>query len=719
MTILGSIFLALAIAYLVITAEALLTGGKMWLSKTETSEVIDGEVVTTTTRNTVAAKWIVAGVASGIMAGVINALTAKVPMWANIMFLVLLGLGAVALAYWWFREGGKVAEYIPFFLLFGLLGIVVNAVAEMLGVTLWTNMVLSVLSGVTLIALFFKRSKINAADGKPGWARAQKIIAWVLIILLVLGQVVTLVLSIRGLPKKEPVEIVEDSVVETVSEIPVEVPVVVPAWYQLNALDEHTEPGNFGPTPEIDWETATGKDVWQVFKDVVFGGGLYQRPDPNVGTSFAYYNDSATGKRILAYTGKDDMDAITNQIAYMTGMKPGTEANRTDSSAYYVMMNQAIKSVEQYSPTFKVYTTAELKKLKMTVKDQLYADYNGMQVLDDQGIVTDVKMPVVWECEMAEEDHFLYISYYIKGRHVELWLHVECLFQPCNASDHMKVEVKPNPVTPKKSTPPPADNGGATKQSTDNGGSTKQSTDDGGAAKQQPVQETVQGGTNKQQTTVDGGANKTTLPTTNPKDTTRGPDVGRNIQSGPDKDTNNGVGATVGRDDNNYTNTVQSGATLPQIQQKYDMLEEFNQNSVQLPGGTENIPLSNRPDTKLVDQTSDKEMRSNQDAVAKTGGQTLANHDEQTSVGAWKPSSDIASGADVSVSEVGISAEQRRKQLQQQQAQQAQVTQSAQTQSAQVQSAQPYTSYNNGGVVADNYNYGTSNFGGLDYGGNR
>ena len=630
MTVMGSVFLALAIAFLVITAEALLTGGKMWLSKTETSEVIDGEVVTTTKRNTVTLEWIAIAAASGIVVGVINAVTSVVPIWSNIVFLAVLGALVVALAYWWFREGGRVAEYIPFFLLFVLLGIVVNAVAAMLGITLWANMVLSALSGATLISLFFKRSEINAAGGKPGWARAQKIIAWVLIVLLAAGEIVSIVGFIRGLPKKEA------PVVATVVETPAPTPAPTPlAWYQLNALDEHTEPGNFGPTPEIDWETATGKDVWGIFKDVVFGGGAYERPDPNIGTSFAYYNDSVTGKRILAYTGKDDMDAITNEIAYMTGMKPGMEANRTDSSAYLAMMNQVVKSVEQYSPTFRIYTTAELKKLKMTVKDQMYADYNGMQVLDDQGIVTDVKMPVVWECEMGPDDHFLYISYYIKGRHVEEWLRVECLFQPCNASDHMKVEVKPNPVT----------NGGAKKQSSDNGGAKKQTTEEGGAKKQE---------------VVEGGTNKVTLPVTNLKDTTRGPDDGKNIQSGPDQDTNNGVGATVGRGDNNYTNTVQADATVPQIQQKYDMLDDFNQNHSQLSGGTKNIPLSTRPDTQMVDQTSDREMRSTQDAVARTGDQTIVNHDEQTAVGAWRPSSDVASGADVSVSEVGISAKQYR-----------------------------------------------------------
>lgn len=695
MSMLSGIAVAVAMVFFAIAAEALLTEGELWKATTGSSkEMSRGD----------AAIFFVVAVISAVLAGIAQVrapITAHPVIWTTVV-LVIFGI----ITAWWMRDGGRWRELGVFMILWGLTAIplwtLVPRFSGTMGGLIW--LVPSTLFGAMAVKLLLEKAAMAKLNGKGG--TLQRVLAIVLAVAIALGDVITIVVVLRKnrAPQEEPPQEIVEETVEGGGEI-VE-PVVVPRWYQINAARDDAEPGNFGPAPTIDWETAEGKDVWNVLKDVVFGGGAYERPDPNVGISLAYYNDNVTGKRMLTYTDDNDTESIKNQILYLIGAMGGAEANRADSGAYDRLMSQVVESIEKYAPTYKVYTTAELEKLGVTVKDQLYADLSGIEVADDSGAPEKLLLPVVWECEMAPEDHFLYVSYHIKGRHVEMWFHVECLFQPCNPSECMKVEVKPNPVKPvkpKNST----NNGGGNKTTPTDGGGSKINPDppkDGGGAVVNPAP--IEGGGVKQQAAVDGGGNKVTLPVTNPKDVTKGTDSGRNIKPGPDEFSGVAVGSTVGKFDDNYTNSAQSGATNQQLEQKADMLEKF-QEHLQLPGGSENIPLATRENTK-VDQTEDKEMKSKEDKpVSVNGGQTISNTGD-SGLGTFKPSDDISNGANVSVSEVGIAAENRRKQLQEEQAKQATTVQGS-----------GYTSYNNAGYYPPEQNYSSSSYGGLDYGATR
>lgn len=212
-------------------------------------------------------------------------------------------------------------------------------------------------------------------------------------------------------------------------------------WYQINASDPQAQPGHFGPSPEIPDDITKeelGDYLWELFKDVVFGTGDYAKPDPNPAISFAFFDDMRSGKRRLDYAYCDNTMNVQQTIVGFLGDQ--------DGGRYETFMNMVVMSIEQYHPQFGAFTGAEVRALGLDLKDQFYADYSAY--MNSGGYL---ELPVVWECGApADDDLFLRIRYYIKGRLVEEWLSVNCLFQACNASEVLKITPEP----PGSNTPP-------------------------------------------------------------------------------------------------------------------------------------------------------------------------------------------------------------------------------------------------------------------------
>lgn len=599
-----------------------------------------------------------AGVIMGLIAGFAAAETLATG-WA-IVFLIVLLAAVADLTVANFTQVGNWKEWWVFVALYILLQFPLwEVLAHFSANTQYlVSTIVSLAFGSWLVRLLFFRSEMNKEE-RPGRAKFQKVMAWVLAILMIAGLATDVVLGIVKNPNRvreetpvdTPADEPEDSPEDTSADQQEE-PAKVVYWYQLNANNEKTEPGNFGPDPELDWDVTTGEDVWNLLKDVIFGTGIpgdkYEKGDPNVGVSLAYYNDSATGKRLLRYDDPDDTVNIQNEVLRFIGEAPGFEANKEQGYIEYeAFMTKVIKSIEQYKPEFKIFTTAEARALGIEIKDQLYADYIREEITDvNDGSRFDPKLPVVWTSEMAPEDHFLRSRHYIKGRLVELWFHVECLGQPCNTEEHgMNVEVKANPIKPSSSTA-----GGTGGKTTTGGGGTTKTTTGGGTTRT-----TTGGGTTR--TTTGGGTGggggyvpptpptPPTPPITDPKDPTHGIDSGGNKTSGSGGDTNNGVGAKTSTEDT-ATGTGPSHITDEGLQKWEDELADVVSEQRTSTNTPENKPTDSRPNTDATDSNANKgngdvggiNTPTPADDVATTGGETLKNSGSSANdAGAWTP----------------------------------------------------------------------------------
>lgn len=389
--------------------------------------------------------------------------------------------------------------------------------------------------------------------------------------------------------------IIEEPIVEvTETEDPasdVEVP-----WYDfqndyLQDDDNADNDFNFGVNNYS--KKLKAKQADQLFRTILM-------VDPAIGAGDICYADAILGTRLLGkfYDEYKADDAMINgaKEKYMADV----DLYDRTLEAFFATLDSAVK--------VRVVT---IKSQNETVKDQMFMS---------PGRMTVAGVPDVIVMETAEaEGHYLQYEFVRKGLVLKLNYRIECGFQPCNVAEVLNVTVQkqstpkasytpkstPTGTTPTPNptpTPTPTPNPTPKKSVTPSTESSKTPTDDSTA---KPTEKSVVP-TTPTTTTPTPTDNTPSAPVyvpsytppapsptpviTNPKDPTKGTDVGGNDTTGPGPDTNNGVGAQYSTED---LPTNSNHMDLPTYQE--DMQENKEANETTREQGDPNTVTYNPP----------------------------------------------------------------------------------------------------------------------------
>ncbi len=262
--------------------------------------------------------------------------------------------------------------------------------------------------------------------------------------------------------------------------------------------------------------------------------------DPANGTTAMCWLDKHVGTRYMGdkfyseYAGHDD-----------TAINAAKEVYINDESLYKKTMTVFFSYLSR--------AAVEIREIQEgSLKDQMYMIPSSDSF---RGV------PDVAAFEGGEQGgHYLVYIFTIKGKVVEVPFRVECLFQPTNVTEYLKVTVTPKPTPEEISTrgtnPSP-----------------------GGTDPYTPPETTEPKGTGSPD------PSKPTSPT-NPynKDPSKSDNSGKNDDSGSGKNTNNGDGANYSTEDNDSNS---NHTTWEEYQKSIEELKDTN--------SSQNTPKNNNP----------------------------------------------------------------------------------------------------------------------------
>ena len=482
MMLLSSLLIALAGFYLVMTISSLFEVGTLWLVAREDEE---GERHPYTPTGT-----IIPAAVFGLTLGAISYFAPRAGTVWLIVFAVAILAAYVALVVRWRRDGATLGQAACFILLFALLFFPASAVAVKLGG--WVTalpLILTIGSVGYVIVNYLLFAAENEDDAKK--SKAYRTGGWILAVLIAALLIYLIASAVKAYwPKKA--EAADPAPAPVATEQRTYLP-----WYEFLSLrlqDDEDPDNNYNFAPNPYKEGMSAEDAYGILK-------AEAEIDPLIGCATYFYVDSVSGNTYMSHW----RDQYKESGAYA--------ANQ--AIHYYV------EQEEQYKRLHKgVFAFIDDSMRKMEIIDGKEAKKRGLKITDQ--VYANPFMPdgipavVVYDCGSPENEHYLLITLRVKnGTNFVLCFHIECGMQLCNVSGVL------GPSQGK-----PSGNGGGGKPS--GGGGTTPSS--GGGTKPGPS-----GG---------GGGGNTPTPPSNPKDPSRGTDVGPNDNPGPGEDTNNGPGAT-------------------------------------------------------------------------------------------------------------------------------------------------------------------------------
>ncbi|MBQ6375474.1 hypothetical protein IJJ37_00865 [Candidatus Saccharibacteria bacterium] len=578
-------FCGLAIAFLIVTAKAVLEDG---MDKVKNWKPVGAMAA-----------------ASFVLINVIYAFTETVSRGWLMFFTWLMIAGFAALTAWWIREGGRWKELFAFLLMDFILYFPLKMVAVLVGPTMSViaNIVALASACAMIVSLLLFKAKLT---GKTGYYRAT---AAALAVALLLS----LVACKTNEPpvNEEPTEAAEAAEVETSAPAPKSEPAPAPEpepdpeWYrflntELLADEDSKNDFNFGvnPLPEIlERKLEAGEIRLADITTKKLGAAYDLLPEEELNAlvlkqlkageiQLADILDKPqdelykliTAEELLAVLFErfeEDPALAAGDLAWVD-FKAGTrylgkfydEVENNWDTAINDAKEAWMAGHDEYAQTlaaFKLFVE-HAKDIKITkqvggLDDQMY-----MNPFTPSG-VPDV---IVME-SLDMSGYFLTIVINPKGgaNDIEISLRVDCGFQPTNVSE-MGIPVQKNPNKPTHS----------------GGGTLKAET----------------GGGEPQQATSSGGGEPVTFPITDPKDSSIYPVQGKNEEQGPGKDTRNGVGATMSSAEA-PTSTRATGMS----DGKREYWDEENEriNQTQRTGGDSNAPSDrSEPVTGITDNAA-------------------------------------------------------------------------------------------------------------------
>lgn len=376
--------------------------------------------------------WLRAGVLS-LITGLVYyfaPMATQTKAWGwGILLLIAMLAAMIYVAIWWAHDGNRPVEFLWLIVTLACMVFAANAAAGLwaLGIssTFWAMFVIYVpwaAVGLALVycavsaALWWRRNHSGSTS-----ARRWTAFAWIWTVLTALVLVLLLIfegaiLGISPGPSPNP---------PTPSR---------QTWIEWQCLKKGTQIDEFGPCPS-DADKLSGKELWDLKGKVDF-------VDPAEGLSEIYSRDCLSGNRYLvSYYNKypNDTDALNASIWYYA-----TDNNKVDNTEYISIISESRTWVEDHNPTYTAYTASELKEKRgLVVHDQMYMNVYSHQY-DADG--DEVPAVIVYDCGTAsDKDLYLVVDYTVKFRKITEIYHVNCLFQPCNVSEYMDVEVEERP----------------------------------------------------------------------------------------------------------------------------------------------------------------------------------------------------------------------------------------------------------------------------------
>lgn len=603
-----SIIFAVVAALLVIIAEAMFEDSEESIS--------DYGIVSFIRENATSRSWERA-IAIGLIVGAIRYFAPMAPWTGIVCFIATIGL-LVYLCYYWQAEGSEIRELVCFVLLAILVfiaggkatGVVAGLIKGgffkfVLGRLPLATLVGSI--GYMLCNFLHYRAEECAEDDEEEalYSRWTKIVAVLTAVAVILVFAIGANWSAVNFGHKKAEDpVVTEEPTETVA--PTEEPEDWFGFYNTNLLldDEPSNDFNFGWNPYD--ENTVGKSYDEDLRSRM-------RIDPALGAATMAWFDANLGTRFIGvfYDEVDSKwDAAIN-LAKERFMADQDEYNRT-LEAFFKYLDASVKEVK-----------VEEKK---NIADQMYMNpYTSSGTPD----VIVVETP-------DHEGHFLIYTLKVKETGIfEVAFRIDCGYQPCDVEKVMHITPQPvetiartvasgttatqaatrattNAVPGLKSS-----GGGSAYGSRSSGGSAAGGRSSGGSSSGgvwyggRPS-----GGGSSGSRGGGGGSSRTT----NPKDTTKGTDVGKNDTTGPGPNTNNGIGATgssaelptnsskkssVGGSGNSYD------AAIKQNEEANRTTRTGSSNGSSSGGssggaGSSNTPSSTRSGTDNVDSNAEK-----------------------------------------------------------------------------------------------------------------
>ena len=507
-----------------------------------------------------------------------------------------IGLFAVSLAaivglvFWWrnpMKGGSEPAELILFAILIVAFCWAATVEAAMLAGLFKSDFVLSLLTtiawtvgtlafGVMLVDLCLFYRDMRATPGSSEQNRAH-VCAWFFMVLFLIFAILLLALGVKwnAIPKKSnDIAIKGPTVTATPAPTPKSTPVPTPeptaepepeeeeAWYVLRHLlvledEEKSNDDDFGPNPltEIfarkvacgeltpkDLENKTEKELYQLVADDIldyFFEVLEQ--DPVKGAADMGYYDVIHGTRFLG--------------AFVTELLDHPDA---------LMEHINAKSREWLEDQDEYLRVLEIFKAALLDSDEIVISY-VKSGLDDQMYMTSFTLDGIPDViVMTSHNHsgfMLTFRDYIKGTEKkEVQYRADCDFQPTNVSKVAPVTVIPNPREPDPTPTPTA---------TPSPSPTPTATPVPPPPTWRPVPPPTP--TPTPPPPPPSPTPTIPIPSFEPKDPTKGTDVGPDDVPGPGPDTNNGRGAKESKDEQ-PSNSLHD--TLDEYWDKLEELEE-------------------------------------------------------------------------------------------------------------------------------------------------
>ena len=416
-----NLILAAVIAALVVTAKRLVLGDE------DFSELGLSD------------KYVVSGVAIGLIAGIICYVTPKLGegsiILAPLFLAVMIGL-LVWLVYWWNVEGGSLKEMIPFILLVFLFCFVMKVPAYAFSTIIGIPFIASLVSVAPLfagiIAIFlmvynylnFLYTEIDDTDSER---KRHKSLGWLAVAALALLLTFTLATQVDWAMTGDGLLAAKNSLVAEASDEGAEAGVDadidsdedMSTWHFYNSElqndQDESNDFNFGPNPG----NLTASEYDADFRERL-------RNDPALGAAAMAWADANLGTRYLGEfyeSCKGDWAKTINA---------SKEIFRNDPELY----NDTLEAF------FKMLDSAEVKVTDgNNLDDQMYMNPYTVDGIPDVIV-------------METPDHtgtFLTYVFTIKGTGVvEVSYRTECGYQPTNVEEIMKITPQDKPSNPDK-----------------------------------------------------------------------------------------------------------------------------------------------------------------------------------------------------------------------------------------------------------------------------
>ena len=459
----------------------------------------------------------------GVVVGLAHYLprATEAPVWGMIFFAVMIAL-LVIVTIWFLRNAKGISEFFWYAILATAIILAAQAAVHVMALW-WDSRVLSWIFFVVPWMLFALVIGFAAVIMALRLVAITHLVVWrvVAVVMAVLATVSLVVISVNGdriagLPsdggKKTANSNKSSSVGATTTG--------TDFWCRFYNDDvqkdgDEANDFNFGLNPYQKGMSA--KELAGVHKSVML-------TDPANGTAAMCWLDKHVGTRYMGDQFYDEYDA--------------------DDKAINAAKERYVENEKLYKNTMTVFlaylekATIEVREVQGTLEDQMYQIPSRMSY---RGI------PDVAVFKSGEQGgHYLVYIFTIKGRVVEVPFRVECLFQPTNVTEYLKVTVSEKP-DPTPGTP-----------------------SDG------PVPTGT--GSDPPSTTSPTPTPTTPTPTpTNPynKDPSKSDNSGKNDDPGPGKNTNNGEGANYSTEDNDSNS---NHTTWEEYQKAIGELENINNN---------------------------------------------------------------------------------------------------------------------------------------------